>query len=367
MKSAIFCIVAVLGACLLLVACDRPAAGPVAIITPTAEPTAPAAPTEPVVEGHIAVLLPASAPAEWDSYFTDAFTAAAAQFAIITASDAATLAAAAAAELAQGAKVIVLGPVADDAATAVIAAARDAGIEVIGFHHLTATSPDLYVGYDDRLAGRLLAEGLAPLIDAAAARPHIVVLNGPAGDPAATLLRAGLDETLAPRLAAGEWQVAGDFAIEGWDEAQAASRLATLLDSGSSFDAIITTDDRLAGGAASVMTARELPAVPLSGRGATVEAVRRLLNGQQAFTLYTPALLEANATAAAAVDLLRGDEIPSLTDDVITVGQEAVPYIRLRPLRVTAEDIDAILVADDYLTWDEICAEGVVGPCPVGQ
>lgn len=369
MKGALVRFFVVVLAAGLLAACRQATPGPVAIATPppatTDSAAVSAAPTEPVIEGHIAVLLTAGLFDELAGYFQSSFTAAGAQFAILPAVDAATQAAQAAAELAEGAKVIVLAPVDEDAGAVVVAAARDAGIEVIGFGRLTTTAPDLHVGYDDRLAGRLLAEGLAPLIDGLATdSPRVVVLNGPADDASAALMRDGLDETLAPRLEAGQWQLAGDFAAGDWDAAQAETQLTALLDSGGTVDAVFATDDRLANAAASVLAARGLDTVPLSGRGATLDAVRRLLNGQQALTLYTPARLEAVAAAAAAVDLLRGDEIPSLTNDTISNGQADVPYIRLRPLAVSAADIESILIADGQLTWEEICAAGVLGSCP---
>lgn len=374
MKGGIILFIAALLAVGLLAACRQVTSGPVAIDTPPPATSGPAAaavaPTDPVAEGSIAVLLPAGAPPQWAGYFSDAFTAAAANYTIYTAADSATQAAQAAEALATDARVIVLHQVDDAAGAAVMEAATAAGIEVIGFGRLTTSGPgpDLYVGYDDRLAGRLLVEGLAPLIDASPADPpRVVVLNGPPGDGIAALMRAGLDETLAPRLSAGEWRLAGDLAVDGWDEAQAAAELAALLDSGQAIDAVLATDDRLAAAAASALAARGLPAVPLSGRGATPAAARRLLAGQQSLTLYTPARLEAAAAAAAAIDLLHGDEIPSLTNDTLANGQADVPYIRLRPLVVTADDIEAVLVGDGHLTWEEICAEGLETDCPPGE
>ena len=80
-------------------------------------------------------------------------------------------------------------------------------------------------------------------------------------------------------------------------------RLTALIGTGASA-AVYVADDRMAAGVAAIMVrARLSPGTPLTGEGAEVSAIQRILNGAQTMTVYKPVAPEAGNAARLAVDL----------------------------------------------------------------
>ncbi len=84
-------------------------------------------------------------------------------------------------------------------------------------------------------------------------------------------------------------------------------------------------------------------------------------------TVYKPIQLEAEAAAAAAIALLKGEDVGSLTSDTLNNGTNDVPFIKLVPLAVTVENIADTVIADGFRTWEEICVGDFEQYCPADR
>ena len=338
---------------------------------------APAATVAPVpaeattTPGSIAVLLPDDAPgSRWATHDWPAFerclTESGATYTIYSAGgDPAAQQAQATEAIAIGAKVLVLAHVDGVTGTVIIEAARAEGIKVVDYDRLTTGGPgaDLYVGFDPTAVGRLMAETLAPFVRAVpVARRNVVLLTGPAGDGVAMLVGQGLREVVEPYVSSGQWALAADEVVAG-DAAATRARLTALLSGDAPIGAVFAADDALAGEVAGVVRELGLEPVRLSGRGATVEALQRILAGEQTMTVYEPLGPLAGAACQAAVALLTGEEVVALTNRFIDNGAGEVPFIRLAPIAVTEDNLAETVVADGLHTWAEICS-GLAAPCP---
>ena len=340
------------------------------LIVPAATPAG--AINEPTpLPGSIAVLLPDDAlDSRWGSVDRPAFerclTDAGAVFTLYSAGgDPATQAAQAAEAIAAGARVLLLAHVSNEAGAAVLATARAEGIKVIDYDRLTTGGPgaDLYIGFDPLAVGRLMGETLAPFVRALpVARRNVVVLAGPAGDDTALLVAEGLRAVVEPYVSAGQWTLLADLTVADATAAQA--ELATLLAGDAPVGAVLATDDVLAGAAAAAVSAAGLDPVRLTGRGATVPALQRILAEQQTLTIYEPAKPLIGAACQAALAVLNGDEIVSLTTRAIDNGAGEVPFIRLSPIAVTADNLAETVVADGAASWAEICVGAAAAACP---
>jgi D-xylose transport system substrate-binding protein len=346
---------------------------PSAVKQATAETKQPTAP-EANVEGSIAALLPdIASSARWEvddrRYFEQAFEAAGVEYMIVNAEgDARTQQTQAEQAITNGAKVLLLVNLDSGSGAAIIAQAREAGVKVIDYDRLTIEGPgaDLYVSFDNVSVGQLMGETLEPIIDGLGfEQPRIMHLNGSLTDNNATLLREGYISVVQPRYNAGDWVLVDEQAVPDWDNQQALLTYEQMLTAaGGKVDATFAANDGLAGSVISALKSQGLGPIPLSGQDATVGGIQNILSGWQTMTVYKPIKVEAQAAAAAAIALLKGEDALALTDDTINNGQSAVPFIKLTPIAVTKANIAETVIADGFRTWEEICVGDFAGFCP---
>jgi len=334
-------------------------ASQLALPGPTATGEAGAA--EALPEGSIAILLPPGG--RWDVADRPAFAACldAAGVDYTFAAPDTPQPAAAEAAIAAGAKVLILAHSDQAAGAAVIAAARAAGIQVIDYERLTTGPPaDVHVGFDQLTAGRLIGETMSQHVNALPTRRrNVILLGGPLDDLGAAQRREGLLSVIQLQFDNGRWTLLGNG--QALDAIGAQTVVADLLSGTTSeIGAVLADEDALAGGATAALAAagRETPL--LSGSGATQEAVRRIMAGEQTMTVYMPPRLAAEAACQAAVAMLNGDDPTTFTVDTLSNGSAEVLFIHLRPLVITEDNVGETVVADGVYSWEEICA-GVEG------
>jgi len=329
------------------------------------------------VEGSIAVLLPDSASsARWEAddrrFFEEAFKAAGVDYTIVNAEgDARMQQTQAEQAITNGAKVILLVNLDSGSGAAIIAQAREAGVKVIDYDRLTIEGPgaDIYVSFDNVAVGRLMGETLEPLIDALSADPKKVVqLNGSPTDNNATLFREGYYGVAKPHYDKGDWELVADQAVPDWDNQQALVIYEQILTAaGGDVDATFAANDGLANSVISALKSQGMDPMPLSGQDATVGGIQNILSGWQSMTVYKPIKLEAEAAAKAAIALLKGEDVSTLTSDTINNGQNDLPFMKLTPLAVTKDNIADTVIADGFRTWDEICVGDFEQYCPADR
>ncbi len=328
----------------------------------------------PTDEGMIAVLLPDSATsARWETddrrFFEQAFDEAGVRYIIVNAEmDARVQQTQAEQAITNGAKVILLVNLDSGSGAAIIAQAREAGVHIIDYDRLTIEGPgaDLYVSFDNTAVGRLMAETLAPIINNLDVEvPRIVQLNGSQTDNNATMLREGAYSITQTYFESGMWELVDEQTVPDWDNQQALIIFEQMLTaSGGNIDAVFAANDGLASSVIAALKSQRLRPLPLSGQDATVSGIQNIMAGWQTMTVYKPIQLEVTAVANAAIALLRGEEVSSLTSDTISNGQSNIPYIKLMPIAVTSDNIAETVIADGFRTWDEICVGEYAQYCP---
>ncbi len=325
-------------------------------------------------EGSIAVLLPDSASsARWEAddrrFFEQAFDAAGVEYTIVNAEgDARMQQTQAEQAITNGAKVLLLVNLDSGSGAAIIAQAREAGVKVIDYDRLTIEGPgaDIYVSFDNVSVGRLMGETLQPVIDDLPVdNPRVILLNGSPTDNNATLFAEGYKSIAEPKFEAGEWTKVDEQAVPDWDNQQALVIYEQMLTAaGGEVDATFAANDGLAGSVISALKGQGLGPIPLSGQDATVGGIQNILAGDQTMTVYKPIKLEAEAAAEAAIALLKGEDVSSLTGDTINNGQNDLPFMKLTPIAVTKDNIAETVIADGFRTWEEICIGDFAQYCP---
>jgi D-xylose transport system substrate-binding protein len=345
--------------------------------------TTTAAPTDtttvaPAAEGLIGVLLPDSASsARWESddrrFFEQAFGAAGVEYEILNAEgDARAQQTQAEQLIGKGAKVLLLVNLDSGSGAAIIAAAREADVKVVDYDRLTIEGPgaDVYVSFDNVQVGKTMADVLTPLIDGLPDQPaRVALLNGGPTDNNATLFRQGYGEVADAKFAAGEWEKVDEQAVPDWDNQNALVIFEQMLTAAAGdIDAVFAANDGLAGAVISALKGAGLGPIPVSGQDATVGGMQNVLAGDQAMSVYKPIKAEAAAAAEAAILLLTGGDITSLTGGLtLNNGTNDIPFIALTPIGVTKDNIADTVIADGFRTWDEICVGDFEQFCPADR
>ncbi len=263
--------------------------------------------------------------------------------------------------IADGVDVLVLDPVNSAEAAPMVEKAQDAGIFVISYDRLVADADlDYFVSFDGVAVGQLQAEAL---LDAGGG--EVVLINGSPDDNNAVLFSEGAHLLLDTSSTAG---IALEYDTPRWDysisRTSMQDALGTLGNDG--FDAVLAANDGIAASVVTVLEEAGLDPsqIPITGQDAELDAVRRLLTGEQYMTVYKPLADLAAAAAELAVILGRGESPePGFVVNTVNNGFKDVDGVLLDPVAVTVENIADTIVADGFWPVAEICAGATSSAC----
>jgi len=338
-------------------------------------------------EGSIWVLLPDSATsARWETddrrFFEEAFDEAGVDYNIVNAEgDAVAQQAQTEQAIADGASVILLVSNDTGSGGAMIEQAKAAGVKVVEYDRFNTGSSggDAYVSFDNVKVGATMAEVLEPAIDALGLdKPRVVMLNGGEEDNNSFLFRDGYAATVEARADAGDWEIAADQHVPGWDNQEALKVMEQILVAEQNkVDAVFAANDGLAQSTISALEAAGLDPtkIPISGQDATVAGIQNVLLGKQTMSVYKPIEAEAKVAAAIALALRAGEDLATVESEyefaIIGIGsadgkpteesegEGIVPYIALVPIGVTVDNLADTVIADGFRTVEELCTGDV--------
>lgn len=277
------------------------------------------------------------------------------------------------AEIAKGAKVLVLDPNDANAAGKIVTEAQAKGVKVVSYDRLVKgnSKPDYYVEFDSSAVGKLQGDVLlAKLTADGKTNPKLVWINGSPKDNNASLFKAGAHSALD-----GKVQIVKEDAMANWkpEEAQAIMEAAIASVGKTGFDGVYVANDGGAGGAIAAMKANGVDpkTKPTTGQDAELAAIQRIVTGEQFMTVYKPIKTLAEESAAVACDLLNG-----MTPDAAKFnskennGTADIPTQKIGVIGVTLDGktagtksiLDSV-VADGFYTATQICTADFAGAC----
>ena len=261
-----------------------------------------------------------------------------------------------------GASVIVLDPVNGAAAAPIVAQAKAANIPVISYDRLVTNTPDLsyYLSFDTEAAGGLLAGSLLTAMGTKA-NPTIVEING---DPAASSTKTFKEVALT--ILKGKAQIGRQYDTPGGTPANAKTEMQhALTDLNNRVDGVLAANDKIAGGAVAAMKGNVRPWPAVTGQGAELTAIQRIVTGEQYMTLYMSIKAEAEAAAQLGYDLAYGVAVPAsmISGKAVNNGTADVPSVLLMPVVVTKVNIQSTVVADGFWSADDICTSQYASAC----
>jgi D-xylose transport system substrate-binding protein len=270
------------------------------------------------------------------------------------------------AALTQGAEVLVVDAVDAASAAAIVEKANAQNVPVLAYDRLIENAEvDYYVSFDNVKVGELQAETLAEKLkeDGNTSGP-IVMVNGDPADSNAALFKEGARKGFD---AAGV-KIAKEYDTPEWSATNAQNEMQQAITAlgKSGFTGVYAANDDTGGGAIAAMKSAGVDPEekPTTGQDATVAGVQRILAGQQYMTVYKATDKETKVSAEIAVALAEGKEFPksNITDEPNN-GKVKVPSVLLEPVAVTRDNIKQTVVADEFITADELCTSAYAKAC----
>lgn len=252
----------------------------------------------------------------------------------------------------QDVDVLVIVAVNDDTAAESVAEAKKAGIPVLAYSRMIKNADlDAFIGFDAVKIGETLAHAAVAEIP----KGNYMIINGAPIDNNAKQQRIGYYNVLDPSIDKGDISIVLEEWCENWSPEQAFSAAENgLIQSSNNVDAVIVSNDGMAGG-----VIRALKAVGLDGKvfvtGTDGEraALRRIVQGTQSATLLFPQREFAEEAARSAISLAN-DMIPADATGKTNNGLKDIPTIFARIVLVTKENIDEIAMERGLYNLDEI-------------
>ncbi|MER5940056.1 substrate-binding domain-containing protein [Streptomyces sp. NPDC001928] len=253
-----------------------------------------------------------------------------------------------------GAKVLILDPADSKALRSSIMEADRAGVPVIAYDRLAEGPISGFVSFDGAKVGQLQGKALLKAMAQRGDGSNVVMMNGDPSSANAEWFRRGAMSVLA-----GGAKIARSYETTGWSPENAHANMSAAISAlgADRINGVLAANDAIAAGVISAFKkagVERLP--PITGQDADLEAVRRLVKGEQYMTVYKPFEKEAAAAAAMAVALGRGEDVRDVsTTQTDSPTHKDIPSILLTPTLVTVGDIEKTVIHDGVFTVQQIC------------
>ncbi|MEU3529012.1 substrate-binding domain-containing protein [Streptomyces sp. NPDC038707] len=263
------------------------------------------------------------------------------------------------------ADVILLDAVDAHAIAGEVQKAKDAGIPVIAYDRLAEGPIDAYVSFDNELVGEVQGRTLLEALGSAAdISDKIVMMNGSSTDPNAKQFKEGALSELN-----GKVTIADSYDTTDWKPENAEANMAKAIAKlgKGNIAGVYSANDGMAGGVIKALKAAGVTSLPpVTGQDADLDAVQRVVAGEQYMSVYKSYPDEAEAAAQMAVMRLQGKDIQfdALTQDrVDSPTAKDIPARLLQVSALTKKTVKDTVIADGIYSADEICTAPYKAAC----
>lgn len=251
--------------------------------------------------------------------------------------------------ISQGIDVLILAAVDVHTAADMVEKTKKAGVKVVLYEAMILdTDIDIFIGFNHLRAGELQGRFLITKVP----KGNYIVMY--ADLPYDTALKDGAMEYINPLVIIGNIKIIAEKPVKDWDPKIAFNIVNNaLISNNNEVNAILAPNDSIAGAAIEALQGQQLAGkVVVTGQDAELSAIRRIIQGTQAMTLFKDTRESAKKTIDAAIKLGNGEEI--LTDNWIYNGKIHVSAILITPVLIDKDNIDNILIKSGYFTREEV-------------
>ncbi|MES2958953.1 MAG: D-xylose ABC transporter substrate-binding protein [Pseudomonadota bacterium] len=253
--------------------------------------------------------------------------------------------------IAKGAKALIILAMDKDAIIPALAKAKAKKIPVVAYDRLIEAPGVFYITFDNKEVGRLQARA----VFAAKPKGNYVMIKGSPTDPNANFLRAGQQEVIDAAVKKGDIKIVGEEYTEGWKPEVAQKNMEQILTKNANkVDAVVASNDGMAGGVVAALSARGLKGVPVSGQDGDFAALNRVALGTQTVSVWKDSRDLGREAASAAVLLAAGKPVPNAVKWAEGEKKVSMDSIFLKASPITRANLDVVVKAG-HITKAELC------------
>jgi D-xylose transport system substrate-binding protein len=258
--------------------------------------------------------------------------------------------------LARGAKVVVETALDNGSAASIEKLFTSKGGKAIDYdRQVTGGTASVYVTFDGEKVGQAQANGVVAAMkkNGTYKGGTVAELWGGQTDQNAFWFKSGNDDVFNPLFKNGTLKKGPQQFVPDWDANNAATIFNQMLvKTNNNIQGVLAANDNIAGAVVADLKAKGLKPLPLSGQDATPQGIQYILAGWQSGTVYKYVPDEANAAAAAAVALLKGQK--PKTNQTRKNGSKNEPTYALPVVWITKANYTR-LFTDKFLKKSEVC------------
>lgn len=229
-----------------------------------------------------------------------------------------------------------------EALSDVMKKAKDAGIKTMSYDRLVRNADcDMYISFDNREVGTLMAESLVENIPEGG---RIFMIQGPETDHNVAMVREGFESVIKGK----NLEVVYKSNCEGWLAEHAFDYAKEALEQYPDVKGIMCGNDDLATQVFRALSEDRLAGrVCLVGQDGDLMACQRIVEGTQNMTAFKSVEEEARIAAEYALKLGKGEPLEGIKT-TINDGTYDVPSLELRPVAVTRENMDSVIIQGGF-------------------
>ncbi len=270
-------------------------------------------------------------------------------------------------DLTKGDCILVVAPQDSQKASQIVQEAKKDNVPVIAYDRLIQDN-DLayYVSFDNEQVGKLQGKYIADHYSSYVSAGHnnVVMINGSQTDNNALLFKKGAHDVLDPLFSAGTLTSVYETMTPDWNNATAQSEMdAALTKANNNVQIAYVANDGMAGTVIAALKAQGLAGkVLVTGQDATVAGIQNILLGYQSMTVYKAITKEADATGRLVAALSKGSDTSSIVNGSTALSTSGnVKSVLETPVAVDQSNIATTVLADNFVTKDEICQGAPAG------
>lgn len=223
------------------------------------------------------------------------------------------------------------------------------GAKIIAYDRMILNcNLDYYISFNGIKVGELMSEYALKLKP----KGNYVILNGPASDNNALLIRQGLMKNLQKHIDNGSVKVLLEKEMDSWYGLSALLVMNDFIATKQHIDVLITGSDDLATGAIDAFNSASLPTPIVTGQDASLDACRNIVLGKQSMTVYKSIKKLSKEAAILAMKLATGKKVEFTTS--LSNGKKDVPSFLFDPVAVDKSNLETTVVADGHIKTSDL-------------
>jgi D-xylose transport system substrate-binding protein len=255
--------------------------------------------------------------------------------------------------LTQGVDVLVIAPHDATQAVSMVEKAKAQGVPVISYDRLINSDKiDIYISHQVPVIGQKIAEYALKNVP----EGNYAMVYGASTDNNAVILKREQLKVLQPAIDSGKIKIVADQFITDWKAEEALNMIEnTLTQTGDNIQAVVVSNDGMAGGVVSALDKKGLTGkVLVTGQDAQKDALQRIAEGKQTMTIYKPIIPLANAAVEAAIKLAKKEPLTNSEKFMNDNLKKEIPAILLEVQVVDKNNLMDTVIKDGYVSYEDV-------------